>query len=82
MGLGEYKSLCGDEWKMAFKMIFILHKWLVFPFGLTNVPSIFMWLMNHVSHAVLRKFVVVYFDDMLVYSRSIKEYAMHLRCVF
>ena len=57
-------------------------EWLVMPFGLTNTPSYFVDLMNRVLRDQLNEFVLVFVDDILVYSRNGKEHNTHLRVVF
>jgi hypothetical protein len=66
---------------MAFMTRYGQYKFTVMPFGLTNVLAYFTNLMNKVFMEELDKFIVVFIDDILVYSRSAEEHGHHLRIV-
>ncbi|GJX46196.1 putative reverse transcriptase domain-containing protein [Tanacetum coccineum] len=67
--------------KTAFQMRYEHFEFTVMPFGLTNAPTVFMDLMNRVCKPYLDKFVIVFIDDILIYSKSTEEHKVYLRLV-
>jgi hypothetical protein len=74
----QIKIRAEDIPKTTFSMRYNLYEYLVMSFGLTNAPAHFMCLMNSVFMLELDKFVMVFIDDILVYSKSIEEHEEHL----
>ena len=79
-----YHLVCireGDEWNTAFNTPLGHFEYCVMPFGITNAPAVFQTLVNDVPRDVLNKFVFVYLDDILIFSRSFEEHVQQVRLV-
>ncbi len=71
----------GDEWKTAFSTTSGHYEYRVMPFGLANSPSVFQAFVNDVFRDMLSQFVIVYIDDILIYSDSLDTHVKHVRAV-
>ncbi|GBG64065.1 hypothetical protein CBR_g40511 [Chara braunii] len=67
-----------DQHKTAFQTRYGLYKFVVRPFGLCNAPGTFQHAMNRIFHDYLDKFVIVYLDDILIFSKTVEEHVAHL----
>jgi hypothetical protein len=70
IGYHQVRMNATDTWMTNLKTKFGIYEWMVMPFGLTNAPATFMRLINDIFKAHLRKFVVIYLDDILVFSTT------------
>ena len=71
----------GDEWKTAFNTPTGHYEYLVMPFGLTNAPAVFQSLVNDILRDMLNKFVFVYLDDILIFSKNERDHVHHVQSV-
>ena len=80
-GYNNIRIAEGDEWKTAFRTRYGQYEYLVMPFGMTNSPATFQTFMNDIFSDMVDFFVVVYLDDILIYSRDMAEHQKHVRLV-
>ena len=80
---GYHQVIIKDEdiFKTAFRTKYRYYEFVVMPFGLTNAPTTFMFLINSVLSNYLDKFVVVFIDDILIYSKTKEEHDEHLKII-
>src|SRR5882672_8670886 len=80
-GYYNVRVATGHEWKTVFRTRYGSFEFLVIPMGLTNAPATFQAFMNHIFRDMTDIFVVIYLDDILIFSNSLEDHWIHVRCV-
>ena len=80
-GYHRLRMAAGEEWKTAFRCRYGLFEYTVMPFGLCNAPGTFQHYMNDTFREFLDQFLIVYLDDLLIYSENLAEHKKHVRMV-
>ena len=80
-GYHQVRIAKGDEHKTAFRTRYGQFEFLVLSFGLTNAPATFMTMMNEIFREQLDDFIIVYLDDILVFSKNLEDHGRHLEIV-
>jgi hypothetical protein len=80
-GYHRLRMAAGEEWKTAFRYRYGLFEYTIIPFGLYNTPGTFQYYMNDTFREFLDKFLIVYLDDMLIFSDTLEEYKRHIRLI-
>ena len=81
VGYNNVRIKPGDEWKTAFRTRYGSYEYLVMPFGLTNAPATFQHFMNDTFADMADAFVLVYLDDILIFSDNLEDHKIHVRKV-
>jgi hypothetical protein len=81
VGYNNIQIAKGEEWKTAFRTRYGSYKYLVMPFGLTNAPATFQHFMNEIFHDLLDVCVVVYLDNILIYSDDLETHQKQVKDV-
>jgi len=81
VGYNNIRIAPGHEYKTAFRTRYGLFEYLVMPFGMANSPATFQYFMNDIFHDMTDIFVIIYLDDILIFSKNLEEHKIHVRKV-
>ena len=69
----------GDKWKTPFKTHYRSFKWSIMLFSLTNAPTVFQWFMNNIFSDLLDVYIMIYLNDILIYSNNMSKHHQHVK---